>query len=256
MEQCQHAESGFLTLTYSDEHLPQAYHRETDTWIPTLVKSHPQSFIRSVRKKGYALRYFTAGEYGEKTLRPHYHLITFGLGPGAIDLFKEIWTYGFVSLYEANARTMSYVAKYCLKGSADPEPLSPTFTPHGQDTIPPEDERTTIAPFRLTSRSPPIGGAFAASISRSLRTGRQGNHVLVEPDATLTKSYRRGKDLYPIDKTIRLATVADLVSNGVSPDQADAIFNNEYPEPTREEVQKAQVNHKKARHRRHNRAKL
>ena len=66
--------SSFITLTYDPEHLPQG---------KTLVKEHPQKFIRALRDKlkPRKLRYLCAAEYGEQKDRPHYHFIIFGWMP-------------------------------------------------------------------------------------------------------------------------------------------------------------------------------
>ena len=163
MEQTKHRETCFLTLTYAPEHLPHVYHEESDTWIPTLVKSHLQKWIRSARKtctwNTSPIRYFAAGEYGTKSGRPHYHLILFGIGPTWTDLFAKTWKKGFYSVYEATPASMAYTAKYCLKGGEDPELNLPTSTPHSL-----EEDRATVAPFRLMSRKPAIGASFAAKL--------------------------------------------------------------------------------------------
>jgi len=59
----------FLTLTYNDEHLPEG---------GTLVKRDLQLFMKRLRKEyGEGIRFFACGEYGDRNLRPHYHLILF-----------------------------------------------------------------------------------------------------------------------------------------------------------------------------------
>ena len=62
----------FTTLTYDPEHLPDnASLRRDDVvlWIKRLRKAaHPQK-----------IKVFLCGEYGEKTFRPHYHAIIYGL---------------------------------------------------------------------------------------------------------------------------------------------------------------------------------
>lgn len=47
----------------------------------TLSKRDLQLFMKRLRKEfpEIKLRYYAAGEYGDKTLRPHYHLIVYGL---------------------------------------------------------------------------------------------------------------------------------------------------------------------------------
>ena len=43
-----------------------------------LKKSDFQKFIKRLRKD-YDIKYFACGEYGDKTLRPHFHAILFGV---------------------------------------------------------------------------------------------------------------------------------------------------------------------------------
>jgi len=59
----------FITLTYSDEHLP------SDN---SLHLEHFQNFMKRLRKKyGENIRFYHCGEYGEQTQRPHYHACIF-----------------------------------------------------------------------------------------------------------------------------------------------------------------------------------
>lgn len=70
-------ENCFLTLTYSDQHIPKNQ---------SLKKKDLQDFIKRLRKnlKLKNIKYFGAGEYGERTRRPHYHIIILGYRPNDI----------------------------------------------------------------------------------------------------------------------------------------------------------------------------
>ncbi len=252
MEQTQHPETCFLTLTYSDEALPRVYHSETDQWIPTLVKSHLQKWIRSARQSisshGLTIRYFAAGEYGTKSGRPHYHLILFGIGPLWTDHYKKWWKKGFISAYEATPRSMAYVAKYCLKGGMDPEMELP------EQTL--EMPRITTAPFRLMSRKPAIGATFVPSIGRSLATNT-GHGILLDPQANLQASVQIGKKRYPLDRTMKTHVDKHLESVYNIPSvQRTALWERDFPEPTNEEITKARSGCIKALHSRNTRNKL
>lgn len=75
----------FITLTYSDEFLPEN---------GSLRKKDLQNFFKRLRKYSNArLKYYACGEYGSKTNRPHYHAIIFGLGQSEIDkeFIKDAW---------------------------------------------------------------------------------------------------------------------------------------------------------------------
>lgn len=68
-----HVENSFITLTFSDKHLPA--NRSLDVSIF-------QKFMKRLRKEvePVKLRFFHCGEYGAKTSRPHYHALIFGFG--------------------------------------------------------------------------------------------------------------------------------------------------------------------------------
>lgn len=139
LEQKQHNSSYFITLTYDDLHLVWSASVDEDTGeilgTPTLVKRDFQLFMKRLRKKyekkykGSKLRFFAAGEYGDKSFRPHYHAIIFGLvlddlvpykGSGSFRLYtsdwlQELWPNGMVVVGEATFETAAYVARYVCK---------------------------------------------------------------------------------------------------------------------------------------------
>lgn len=88
-----HTGSKFVTLTYANNNL---------TWrdgYPQLVKADLQNFFKRLRRDGHQCRYFAVGEYGSKTLRPHYHIILYGDVPD--DAIRKAWS-------ECNKRTSKY----------------------------------------------------------------------------------------------------------------------------------------------------
>lgn len=150
-------EMWFLTLTYEDDYLPIHSYvdantgeifngcstelRDLQNWIKKLRDNHPDKTIR----------YMAAREYGKHTLRPHYHLIIFGL-PLNRKLFikignnangdplwttpeldnmrsKDCWSVrrplgdrtatmykaGNVTIGEVTFQSISYVARYTMK---------------------------------------------------------------------------------------------------------------------------------------------
>ena len=128
-----HEENCFITLTYNPEHLPDDN---------SLHHDHFQRFIKRLRK-GLApkrIRFYMAGEYGEKRGRPHYHACIFGhtfkdkkfdrkTDAGSI-LYtsKELSSYwehinpatgksesiGFSSLGDVTFESAAYVARYII----------------------------------------------------------------------------------------------------------------------------------------------
>lgn len=119
-------ENIFLTLTYDDAHLPPNF---------SLRKRDFQLFMKRLRKEyGAGIRFFAAGEYGTKSLRPHYHAILFNFRPsdgepitgGCQPLFispslMRLWPYGYHSYGNVTFESSAYVARYCLKKLTGPD---------------------------------------------------------------------------------------------------------------------------------------
>lgn len=101
----------FLTLTYSDEYLPD-----------TTIKRDIQLFVKLLRKKGQKIRYYCSAELGEKTNRPHYHMIIYNLNINDIDSLKNsnyirsAWKKGNIYIVPViDMSTINYVVDYSLK---------------------------------------------------------------------------------------------------------------------------------------------
>ena len=69
LEMRKHEFNYFLTLTYSNDYIPEG---------GNLEKADLQKFWKRLRKRfGHKIRFFAVGEYGDQTLRPHYHAVIF-----------------------------------------------------------------------------------------------------------------------------------------------------------------------------------
>ena len=70
LESKQYKDNYFVTLTYDDENLPPK---------ASLEPKHLQLFLKRLRKrfKGIKIRFLACGEYGDGSMRPHYHIILF-----------------------------------------------------------------------------------------------------------------------------------------------------------------------------------
>lgn len=113
--------SVFLTLTYANEHLKS----------PSLIKEDYQKFLKRLRRRFSYLkiRYYICGEYGSKHLRPHFHLILFGLPPSMLEYYKpspqykynvskvidSLWPFGYNVVGSCSSKSISYVAGYVQK---------------------------------------------------------------------------------------------------------------------------------------------
>lgn len=80
-----HDSAYFVTLTYNDFCVPKGYYADPETGEAmesmTLCKRDVQLFMKRLRKarEDDRIRFYCAGEYGPSTMRPHYHMILFGL---------------------------------------------------------------------------------------------------------------------------------------------------------------------------------
>lgn len=123
-------DNSFITLTYNDEHLPEG---------GSLVKADFQLFMKRLRRslersgrdlKENPVRYYMAGEYGEKRGRPHYHAILFGYDFADKQFYKNnaqgqpvfiseslssLWGMGDVAIGAVSFESAAYVARYVMK---------------------------------------------------------------------------------------------------------------------------------------------
>lgn len=130
LEAQSHESNYFLTLTYDDSHLPEC---QEGSPVHPLVKRDLQLFIKRLRKmfSDQKIRYFSAGEYGSKSMRPHYHIILFGLKLDDLrlhhrdlennwnyyisDSIYKLWPFGIHILTDVTWETCAYVARYVVK---------------------------------------------------------------------------------------------------------------------------------------------
>lgn len=132
----------FLTLTYDDSHLPQGgflRSRDLVLFIKRLRKFGENDSIAILRDPVVrSIRYFACGEYGKRSLRPHYHLLLFNCN--FADRYKvgkeyyesptvaRLWSdpkskvsYGTHKIGDVTAASAAYCAKYCVKPGDVPE---------------------------------------------------------------------------------------------------------------------------------------
>lgn len=122
-----HEHSCFVTLTYSDEALPDP---------PSVSRREFQLFIKRLRKSlgSDRIRFFGCGEYGGQAGRPHYHAILFGIdfasdripwkpSPAGLMEYRsprleKAWGHGHCTLSDITPQTGGYVARYTMKKTA------------------------------------------------------------------------------------------------------------------------------------------
>lgn len=119
-----HPFSLFGTFTYDDEHLPPD---------GGLRYSDVQAAFHRLRRHVPPFRYFNVGEYGETTLRPHYHGLLYGLdlpdlrmvGHSAVpqfesDILTDAWGQGFVHLGTVTPESIAYCSNYVVDKRTGP----------------------------------------------------------------------------------------------------------------------------------------
>lgn len=154
-------ENCFLTLTYDDDHLPDDY---------GLCKSAFPEFIRRLRKRypERKIRYYACGEYGPKTLRPHYHALLFNYDfgdklqwcPGSSGEMQfvspelaELWPDGLCTIGTVTFESAAYVARYIMK-KQNGENAEKAYKRVDPQT---GEEWSVIPEFTTMSRRPGIG---------------------------------------------------------------------------------------------------
>lgn len=162
----------FITLTYDNDNLPPG---------GSLDKTHIPIFIRALRDnvnfKNLKIKYYACGEYGDETLRPHYHICLFGAdfpdkirysktGQGhylfTSKLLDKIWGRGGCKIGALTYETAAYTARYVLKKTGKKFP-----TGHFEKMDYATGEIIKLQPeFSLMSRRPGIGQTFFERFSQ------------------------------------------------------------------------------------------
>lgn len=154
-----HERKAFLTLTYSDDHVPASF---------SVSKRDFQLFMKRVRKRfGSGIKYLAVGEYGDQTLRPHYHAVCLGLDfPDKYfwrmadghrvyrsPTLEELWPFGNCEIGSVTLQSAGYVARYCTK-----KLTGELAVEHYLRASPIDGKMHRVEPeFGLTSRRPALG---------------------------------------------------------------------------------------------------
>lgn len=108
--------ANFLTLTYADKHQPYDC-----LGYPTLVKKDVQDFMKRLRKlhtdSTRTIKYYTVGEYGGLSDRPHYHIIMFNHD---IQHIQPAWEKGNIHYGTVTPASIVYSLKYMAKPKTVP----------------------------------------------------------------------------------------------------------------------------------------
>lgn len=188
----------FLTLTYSDEFLPQNNSLDYDA---------PVLFMKRLRKQfGEGIRSYGCAEYGDLLQRPHYHLCIFNFDFTdkkhlktvnehkiySSETLSLLWPFGHSSIGSLTFESAAYVARYCTKKITGARAKT-----HYEVVDPSSGEVFERAPERAicVSRRPGLGRTWYEQNAKYTQTF---DHVIL-----------RGKKLRPTKYYDRLFDLAD-----------------------------------------------
>lgn len=184
LEAACHEYSVFFTLTYAQEHLPNP---------PQLQPEDLQKFLKRVRRRlePVQVRFFACGEYGSKSLRPHYHGVLFGVeATNELErILAQAWPFGFIQLAPLTPARAAYVAKYVCKDVSEDEKIPPGWQKE----------------FARMSNRPGIGAKYAEIMSAKINAANDRQVVRGYPLLTelLGGSMRIGPVYYPVSRYLR-----------------------------------------------------
>lgn len=190
--QC-HEHSFMSTLTYEVEPNGRTVHKEHLSRTMHRVRYY-------ARQEGYSVRFFGCGEYGEQSGRPHYHVLVFGLPPGAEQLVDRAWAVGFSDLSGArpgfvhhgnfSPDAAAYVCGYVVKKLTRAESPRAAAILAGRN---PE--------FALMSRNPGIGKLGIQSFVDALETKAGAYYLATHRD--VPTQFAVGSRMFPLARLLR-----------------------------------------------------
>lgn len=151
----------FVTLTYNDKNIPD---------YGSLQKRDLQLFFKRLRNKSQdKIRYYAVGEYGSKSLRPHYHAIIFNTNEADI---RKTWELGHVHIGTVTTASVAYVLKYIVQPEVAPQKKI-------YDAYTEEWKEAYQKPFAVMSRAYGIGAAYLTDEMVSWHRSGGKNYALV-----------------------------------------------------------------------------
>nr|QJB21723.1 MAG: replication initiator protein [Microvirus sp.] len=185
LEAHKHEHSSFITLTYSDDFLPENH---------SLVPKDVTNFLKRLRRRlgPQSLRYYACGEYGGGKGRPHYHLAVFGVGLHDTQDIQKAWTcpdtkkpIGFVYVGTLTLDSAQYIAKYIQKGETKRDQF-----PDGRH---PE--------FSRMSKRPGIGALAIPDIADHLTSNEGADLIMSHGDVPIALTH--GRRSLPLGRYLR-----------------------------------------------------
>lgn len=222
-----YSDNAFITLTYDDEHLPTVVgpSRPGDiAHAPTLRPIDLTNWLKRFRKaiEPHQVRFYAAGEYGDDTQRPHFHIAMFNYPScqwgqtrtdkkyccAVCDLVRRTWGMGNVYLGTLEDSSMNYVAGYVLKKMTDKHDVRL----HGRY---PEFARMSLRP-----------GIGADAMHDVASTVLEFN--LVEREGDVPSALRHGKRIMPLGRYLRRKLRLYSTGTEDAPEVSKEFYEQEY----------------------------
>lgn len=188
-------QNAFVTLTYSDQNLPDPPHLD--------VVEH-QLFMKKLRERVAPLkiRFLAVGEYGDETWRPHLHYALFGIAPcprydgspryhcadphcQPCRLIYETWGKGRITNTPFTIQRARYLARYTIKKmthASDPRLVERGLTPE----------------FKRQSLKPGIGAGILDKVAATIV-----RYDLLSPEGDVPVTLRHGDQELPLGLYLR-----------------------------------------------------
>lgn len=174
----------FVTFTYNDEALPITLDVDGAP-VPTLEKKTFLKWLNNQTADLGPFRYYSVGEYGDLSGRPHYHAAVFPQSIAQVSALADQWErqFGFTTAAPLNTQRARYLAQYTTKKltAADDDRLKGCQQPE----------------FRTSSRNPPLGHEFAEQLIEHY-TIKPTAAQLVAERGDIERSWRFDGHVYPI----------------------------------------------------------
>lgn len=204
LESKKHGDSCFVTLTYNEKHTPTGGSlsiRDYQLWLKRLRRA-----ISPTR-----VRYFLAGEYGEKSYRPHYHIALFGISPvvaGGLDgrggAAAEAWvdrdgeSLGYSYVGDLTPESAAYICGYVTKKLSN----------RGDENL-----KGKVKEFARMSLRPGLGAGAMDDVARVLENVGIG----VDPfksTGDVPVALRHGRRMLPLGRYLRRLLRANVGFGG------------------------------------------
>lgn len=135
-----HENSIFLTLTYREEDLKSPYlnYLDFELFMKSLREERTRNLVTKEAIHAARVPFMVTGEYGEKTRRPHWHVLLFNYSPAnsrhlrstprgdriyTSEQITDLWPHGMHEYGAVTIESAGYTARYGAKALGEKDPL-------------------------------------------------------------------------------------------------------------------------------------